>query len=223
MTGTIVLLHSPLVGPGCWAPTARELESRGWTCLLPTAPPATAWHELVDVLVAGIGEAAGATVVGHSASNLLLPAIAARIEASPPIFVDGKIPSASGMIPPVEAEFLEFVRALPADDGLLPRWSDWWGAGGLRRLFPDDATYEAFEAELPRLHLDWFDDAIDSPPWDHLAAAYIQTSAVAAEWAADARKRGWPVAGVDGTHLHPLLEPGEMAEAIEDVLALLDG
>ena len=48
------------------------------------------------------------------------------------------------------AEFFEFLRQL-AGDGLLPKWSEWWGPGAMEALVPDAGQRSAVVAGLPEL------------------------------------------------------------------------
>jgi hypothetical protein len=74
-----------------------------------------------------------------------------------------------------------------------------------------------FESGLPRLSVDWFDDTIELANWDRIPAGFIQTSAIYDHSAAEAQRRGWPVARLQGTHLHPTLSPAETAGEIIDM------
>jgi hypothetical protein len=84
---------------------------------------------------------------------------------------------------------------------------------GLDILSRDAAAFARFESGLPRMHVGWFDDAIELADWDHVPAGFIQTSAIYDHAAAAAQRRGWPVANLQGTHLHPTLHPAETADA----------
>ncbi len=85
---------------------------------------------------------------------------------------------------------------------------------GLDVLARDPAAFTHFESELPRMHVEWFDDTIALESWDHIPAGYIQTSAIYDHAATEAERRGWPVTRLQGTHLHPTLRPEETADAI---------
>ncbi|HMJ10101.1 MAG TPA: hypothetical protein VK524_01785 [Polyangiaceae bacterium] len=220
----LVLLHSPIVGSDFWRPLAQVLESRGQRCSLPTAVARdrelVAWRDWPSVASAELNVAPGAIVVGHSAAGFLLPSLASALDASGVIFVDALIPPASGSVPPADSEFLQFVHRLPCDDdGLLPPWSRWWGDGAIERLIADPQAYARFEANLPRLPPSWVDDKVDIPSWHHLLAGYLQTSARFAPSASDAQQRGWPVRTLTGTHLHPMIAPGETADALLELVA----
>jgi hypothetical protein len=106
----LVLVHSPLVGPGFWRPVAQLLEVRAWRCWLPTAgAPAgapVAWRDCPSAASAELRIAPGAVIVGHSAAGFMLPALARTLNASGVVFVDALIPPDSGSVPPADSEFL---------------------------------------------------------------------------------------------------------------------
>ena len=104
---------------------------------------------------------------------------------------------------------------------MLPVWSRWF-AGDARRmslvgldiLASDPVAFAQFEAELPRMRVGWFQDTIELANWDHVRAGFIQTSPIYDHAFAEAQRRGWPVTRLQGTHLHPTLQPAETADAI---------
>ena len=85
---------------------------------------------------------------------------------------------------------------------------------GLDILARDAGAFARFENGLPRMHIGWFDDAIELASWDHIPAGLIQTSAIYDDAAIEAQRRGWPVTNLQGTHLHPTLHPAETPNAI---------
>jgi hypothetical protein len=219
----IELVHSPLVGPSSWHPTANVLARRG--CLVATPSvgngPVPAWHGWHHRLGDRIASQAGdhpRVLVGHSAAGLLVPAIAQRVHTVGLVFVDARIPPDDGEIAPAEEEFLAFVRSRADADGMLPPRSRWWGDAVIERLVPDPAARDRFEADVPRLPVAWFDDVAEVPPWTDIAAGYVQLSPAYAAEADDARSRGWPVAVVDGTHVSTVTHPDAVATAITAVL-----
>ncbi len=218
---TIVLLHSPLVGPESLLPTARELQRRGWGCEVPThgarpgeVPP---WRELAERFAANVKSDTVDVVSGHSASGNLMPAVAALVGAQALLFLESQVPPPNGHVRPSSGQFAEFLGSLPVRDGRLPRWSEWW-EGRIPALFPDRAAYERFERELPELPVAWFDDEAAVPPWKHLPAGYIQMSPAYDEEFGRAKAAGWPVLRIEGTHLTPGTDAVASANAIEHVL-----
>jgi hypothetical protein len=220
---TFVLVHSPLVGPATWTPVARTLEARGHAAVVPslldavTAPPPQ-WRACVDAVRTATGAIDGpVSLVGHSGAGLLLPAIAAAV--APPVsqlvFVDAGIPPSAGETQLAPARFLESLRAR-AVEGVLPRWSTWWGDETMRALVPDDAARAEIERELPSLPLSYFEAPVPTPPgWDTRPCAYVLLSEAYRDAAAEARARGWPVYEIAGAeHLHLVVDP----EAVAGVL-----
>jgi hypothetical protein len=215
-----ILVHSPLVGPSTWVATARSLTRRGWRCRIPSPPGLPAWSDWVDALALDapdLDDTRPTVVVGHSAAGLLLPAIAARVAAAGLVFVDAQLPPDSGSVPPVDDEFLGFVRTLADGDGRLPPWSEWWGPTVMEQLIPDPVVRDQFEAELPCFDLGWFDDRANVPEWRHRPSGYVQLSPLFGPVAETVRADGRPVRVLDGSHVEPLVAPDVVATAIHDV------
>jgi hypothetical protein len=212
-----VLVHSPLVGPSTWAPVAAELERRGESVLIPSLPdpsamPPPRWRACVDAVQAAIAgtDPAGLVLVSHSGSGVLLPAISTGARAY--IFVDGEVPH-PGVIPVMPEWLRENVVRLATGDR-LPPWSEWWGPDAMARLVPDPDTRAAITADLPRLPLDYVDEAVEVPAWPEHAGAYLQLSPLFADTADDAQARGWPVERIDAGHLHLVVDPADVADRI---------
>src|SRR5687767_5322469 len=99
MAASIVLIHSPLLGPVSWRWVADELRDLGHCVSVPSilsGATAGSWQRCVRL--ATVDAPAGATLVAHSGSGPLLPAIAAAM-AEPParlVFVDAGLPPARG-------------------------------------------------------------------------------------------------------------------------------
>lgn len=139
------------------------------------------------------------------------------------IIVDGEVPPSHGAASPVRPALRDFIGSLADADGTLPIWSKWLADPrrtslvGLDILARDPAAFAEFESGLPTFSVDWFDDTIGLADWDHVPAGFIQTSAIHDHSAEEARRRGWPVIRLDGTHLHPTLNPIETAGALIDM------
>jgi pimeloyl-ACP methyl ester carboxylesterase len=213
-----VLVHSPLVGPSTWSAVARELERRGRTVVVPSlvgvadaAPPH--WRHCVEAVEAATeGLSAPVALIGHSGAGPLLPAIAdgLAVEIAALVFVDAFLPPARGSAPPAPPGFMDQLKAL-ATEGVLPPWSSWFGEEGLRELVPDRATRAALEQEMPRLPLAYFETSVPVPPgWDEPRCAYLLFDRdTYGESAADARRRGWPVAEIPAANHLALLTDAE--------------
>ena len=215
-----VLIHSPLVGPSSMIPTADALCALGFVTHVPS-PGAlsgyTTWREWPLRLLEALPEMEDPILVGHSAGGLLAAYLAGALHAKAFICLDAMMPPERGMTPPVEPDFLKFVRSLPTKDGLLPIWTDWWDGDLLAEAPMSPGLKAAFLAELPRLPLTWFDDSFEMSNWSCAKRAFIQTSPVFRDEARRAEDRGWPVARLKGTHLHPALAPKETATALVDL------
>jgi len=220
----LVLITGPMVGASSWAPTAAHLGAAGWRVHVPdvlaitgSLPP---WRMLAPHYARLLSLDGAPILVGHSMATVVAADLAGSAAACGLIFVDGEIPPASGPVPPGREAFRAFVSRLAGDDGWLPRWSHWWGGHprrsftGIDELAGDARAYALFEQDQPRVPAAWFDDTIDLAPWAHRPAGYIRTSGFYDHAADDAGARGWPVLRLPGTHLHPTLQPADMARAI---------
>jgi pimeloyl-ACP methyl ester carboxylesterase len=160
-------------------------------------------------------------LVGHSGGGLLLPVIADAV-AQPVrglIFVDSRIPASAGDTAFVPSAFLDQFRPLVVD-GILPRWSSWFGEDAMHELVPDAVLRSALLREMPRLPFAFLEQRIPSPTgWYRTPSAYLLLSDAYKEAAAEARERGWSVKEITGAqHLHIAVAP----EAVADMLLRLE-
>jgi hypothetical protein len=125
------------------------------------------------------------------------------------VFVDAATPGAGYHAP------REFLTALAGKDGLLPPWTSWWQESDVAELFPDAEVRARVEAEQPRMPLAYYDHLPPAPDdWDRPRCAYLWF-APPYDTAADlASARGWPTTHVPGNHLHMLLDPNAVADAV---------
>jgi hypothetical protein len=234
MSLNFVLVPGPLVRASSWEPTAKLLRKSGHHVQTPDAlddqqsPPA--WREWTSHLLQRITSCHEPILVGHSSASVLVADLARRLPCRCVIIVDGEVPPLRGSAAPVRPALQDFIRSIAASDGALPIWSRWFAGDsrrtslvGLDLLARDPVAFAEFERGLPRLSVDWFDDTIELAGWDHIPAGFIQCSPIYDHAALEARRRGWPVIKLDGTHLHPTLDPAETALAIESVSRQLIG
>lgn len=220
----VVLITSPLVGIASWQPTAERLRELDVRVELPdvlsTCDGPPPWREWSTHLKGLIRPDLKPLLVGHSAAGLLAAELAEQIPCRGYAIVDGVIPPAQGPVGPAEGGFLDFIRSLADDCGRLPCWLDWWQTErlaawtGVEQLAREPQRLEALRADCPRLPVAWFEDAIELSDRRRSPVAYIQTSPFHEQSAVEAERLGWPTQRLQGTHLHPLLEPAETASAI---------
>lgn len=224
MDAVFVLVHSPSVGPGTWAPVAGRLRAHGATVVVPSlagvgagGPPF--WPRVVAAVgasIAALPADRSAVLVAHSNAGLFVPVIVA--EAARPVvgclFVDATLPARQGPTPVVPPEALGFLRAL-AVDGLLPPWTTWFDEAEVAPMFPDAQVRAAMEAEQPRLPLSYYEQQIPVPTgWDAAPCGYLLFGPPYEQVANEAAARGWAVERIPGRHLHQLVDPDGVAERI---------
>lgn len=222
---TLVLLHSPLVGPASWEPVAEVLRARGRAVVAPSLAavfdgPGPHLPGLVATAATAAAEAGGPLVlVAHSGAGVLLPAVAAALADAPVrglVYADALLPEPGrSWFDTAPPELAQRLRDL-AEDGVLPPWDEWFPAGAVAGLLPDESQRARFRAGLPRLPLSYFEEpapvvdaSAPSPP-----AGYLQLSEGYTEQAARAERDGWPVVRRAAHHLAPLTEPGMVAEEL---------
>jgi hypothetical protein len=230
----LVLVHSPLVGPAAWSPTAEVLRGRGETVCVPaTTPPVECeppwWKRAADDVVAAVDRELGPgrtiVLVGHSAAGPRLPAITAALEAAghavaANLFVDAGMPHAGRR--PAEAlpaAFVEHLDSLVRSDGMVPPWPEWWPASVFEDLVPDAARREAIAAECRPVPRSLYDEPVPVPDRWPGAALCGYLSFTYDEDADEAQARGWIVGRAEGHHLQPVVDP----EGVADQIALLLG
>jgi hypothetical protein len=225
MISDIVIIQGPLVGASGMIALAHRLRAQGLNVQVPdvlagneTPPPWNAWSTHLMRLISL--QAKMPVLVGYSASPTLAAELATRIPTQGVVFLDGDIPPATGRVAPGSERLRRRLETIDDNDGRLPLWSDWFTTDedraviGITALQADAKAWDAFRRDQPQMTRDWFREEVDLRPWGHVPAAYVQLSTLFDRSADDAEKRGWPVVRLNGTHLHPTLEPAETADAI---------
>lgn len=212
-----LLVPSPLLGPETWRPVEEWLRGQGQEVQAVDLGPRTSGR-VVDSVVA---TAAGRPVVlvPHSNAGYYAPHLTTLVDVQATVYVDAALPSPDSEgrgTPLAPPEFLDFLRALADDDGVLPPWTEWWD--DVTDLFPDGSTREAVEREQPRLPLTYFTSRIPVPVgWTGRRAAYLAFGETYAEERDWAHELGWPTRSLAGGHLHALHDPAEVGRAILDL------
>lgn len=220
--GSLLLVHSPLVGPSSVRRLAAAAIATGVTATAPDLTAAVSADEphrrYVDAAVAAAdGLPPPVLVVGHSGAGVFLPAIGSGVGADRGlIFLDAVVPTTAGAhrTPPEMHELLDRQTV----DGSLQPWLAWWPAEVVARLLPDPADRAELAADLPRVPRGFYDVDVQVPAgWSDRRCGYVQLSAAYATDADEARTRGWPATELDSSHLGPHTEPGRVLAAVLDV------
>lgn len=228
----LVLLHSPLLGPHSWTPTADELARRGHAVLTPRLP---ALLEVAGDYYADLGRAASEAIAAdggdavilavHSGSGALAPSIAKALGDIPlagVIFVDAILPHPGRGWLDTAPPSLKTQLEAGAQQGLLPSWDGWWPPGALERLVPDAALRQAIIDELEPLPLSYFEEPAPRDDLD-CPCAYLQLSGAYEDEARRCTRLGWPVVRLPATHLATATQPQAVATALEGLVDRLTG
>ena len=220
-----VLVHSPSVGPLTWQPVANQLRDRGHEAVVPSllgvgegGPPY--WPRVTAAIgdcLFSLNTSQPAVLVAHSNAGLFVPVIASELgrPIACSIFADASVPPSSGSAPVAEGDFLPFLRDLAGDDGRLPQWTSWWSEEDVAPMLPDPPMRQVIVAEQPKLPLDYYLEHIPVPGgWDDHRCGYLLFSRAYEGQAAEARRRGWPVRTTRGEHLHQVVDPAAVTEAV---------
>jgi hypothetical protein len=222
-----VLVHSPLVGPLTWRPTADHLAADGRRTVVPTlvdavVGPPPRYAAMADAVLGAVGDADGVVLLVHSGAGALVPSIVARapwtVHAT--VFVDATLPAPCvAWADTVAPEMIGRLRGSAGPDGLLPPWHEWFPADVIAQVLPDPEVRAAVIAEIPRVPLAYLDEV--APPhdgWQDVPCGYVQLSAPYADAAAEAERRGWAVTRHASHHLGTVTEPDVVASTILTVL-----
>ena len=229
--GTLVLLHSPLVGVASWGTLPEALGGAGAGAAAVAVggddrPPFA--RRYVDEAVAGTlaADPPGPLVlVGHSGAGPLLGAVGAGLAAADRpaggyLFCDAGLPrDGATRLELLAAEDQEMAAAFRAElerGGRFPEWDD----AALAPLVPGPAARAALIGSLRPRDLAFFTEPLPpAPGWPDAACGFLRLSAAYDHWAEAAAARGWPTASLDAGHFHPLADPGEVAAALLGLLA----
>ncbi len=159
-----------------------------------------------------------AVLVGHSGAGAMLPLVAASVTAEPRavVFVDAGIPPCDEAFS-AGGPFLEVLRNL-ATDGLLPKWSTWWGDGVLDAMVPDNRRRREFEGELPIVPLRFYDAMIEVPAgWCTRPCSYLLLSEIYRSDLERVTSLGWLVAEHPGNHLDIMNHEAAISDLLLDL------
>ena len=225
--GTLVLLHSPLVGVESWGRSADALRRGGVGAVavpVGTDDRAPFGEGYVRGAVAGVaGDAALAgpvVLVGHSGAGPLLGAVGEGLGAAGRVvggylFCDAGLPRAGAsrldLLALEDPEMAAAFRVELERGGRFPEWSD----ADLEPLVPDPAARAALVGSLRPRGLGFFTEPLPAAAgWPGAPCGYLRLSAVYDRWAEEAAAMGWPTARLDAGHFHPLVDPDGVATAL---------
>lgn len=224
-TSAFLLVHSPLVGPSTWTPTANALRARGYAVVVPDltgvadAPPSRwAWFAREAADAAGdLGDPVW--VVGHSGAGAALPAIGAHLgpRLGGLAFIDAVVPPTHGAheTPARQHELLD----QRTTDATLLRWFEWWDEEVTRELVPDPDQWRALLDEMPRLPRALYDEPVEVPAgWSEGRCVYLQLSAPYTPQRGEAEHRGWACGSLDADHLAITTRPELVVDGLLGLL-----
>ena len=225
----LVLVHSPLVGRGTWAPVADELAAARYPVTVPDLAGAIAagppYH--LRQVRAIVESAAGPPVIliGHSRGGPLLATAGTTlgVPVRGYVFVDTRLPAPGrswlDTVGPGQAAWL---RDMAGPQGWLPPWPQWWGDAELAALLPDPAVRRHFAAGCPRLPIAMLEEVYPpAPGWPNAPCGYLQLSEAYQDDAARAGELGWPVRQQLSHHLGLLTEPRQVAQVVGELIGQL--
>lgn len=231
---SIVLAHSPLVGPQSWGRMSAALRDLGAAVVVldtddRTPPYAASYVADAARQVTAAAPVGPVVLVGHSGAGYLLPQIgttqrAARRTVAGYVFLDAGIPHARGatrlgMMRSEDTDFAAELDALLSAGGQFPTWTD----DDLRVLVPDDGIRRALVGSLRPRGRDFFEEPLPCPPdWPDAPCGFLKLSAAYDGPARVARSRGWTVveAPVEqaGGHFAPCADPAGVAVLLLDLI-----
>jgi hypothetical protein len=229
MTDLFALIHAPVLGPASWRPVAAELAAAGHRATVPSLAGFTAGGPpyapaLVELGAGQVARAAAGSdrvvLVVHSGAGAFAGALASAIDVAEVavVFADAGLPEPAGPTPVVDGAFLPYLREI-AVGGIVPPWPQWFPDAAPAELFPSEAARAAVEADARPLPLEFFEERVPPGARPPGGAGYLLFSAGYEAAAAQARRRGWPVRDLPGSHLHPLVAPADVAGALIELAA----
>jgi len=219
MGPSIILIHSPFLGPATWQSTAYVLANQGRGVRVPdlsvvakSAPPY--WPAGLDSIVRAAGDDP-VVLVPHSNAGLYIPAVVEALgdQVRGVVFVDAALPGRG------HYRTADFLKKLAAADGLLPPWTSWWDEADVAALFPNADVRALVEAEQPRMPLAYFEHLPPAPDgWATVPCGNVWFGEPYDQGAEQAANLGWPTAHLPGGHLQMLSDPPAIASAILEIV-----
>ncbi len=176
------------------------------------------WAEAVAATIPP-GTETRIVVVGHSASCPRLPLVASILiergfDVAGIILVNGRFP-ADGRAPVEEDEPLaEMLDGLVRPNSYLPPWYRWWGSLVIDML-PDEAARKRIFSQAHCVPRVLFDEPIPAPALPAtIGQGYLTMGEMYRPSHDRAVAEGWCVAEIAGEHLHMVVAPANVADAL---------
>ncbi|WP_246291525.1 hypothetical protein [Lentzea indica] len=224
---TVVLMHSPFLGPSSMRPLADELASDGVAVLLVdlqmTVNEAPVHQRLMGAFADAVddsGVSGPLVLVGHSGAGPLLPGFADALEMDVAglVFLDSDLPTPGrSWRDTVDPGLVSQVKA-SVRDGRLPRWDRWFDSDPLR-LVPAGLR-EEMRDEAPEVPWEFLKEQRPVVEWSG-PCGYVLLSSFYEDAAAKAEKLGWAVERVESHHLAAATSPSAVAAALKAVVSRL--
>jgi pimeloyl-ACP methyl ester carboxylesterase len=224
---TVVLMHSPFLGPSSMRPLADELAADGVAVLLVdlqmTINEAPVHQRLIGAFADALDDSdvpGPLVLVGHSGAGPLLPcfADALELEVAGLVFLDSDLPTPGrAWRDTVDPALVSQVKA-SVRDGRLPRWDRWFDSDPLR-LVPAGLR-EEMRDEAPEVPWEFLKEQRPSVEWSG-PCGYVLLSSAYEDAANEAEELGWPVERLESHHLAAATSPSAVAAALKAVVSRL--
>jgi hypothetical protein len=222
----LALVHSPLVGAGCWrgveaALIASGAKARTLECGSLEGPGRYAQISRRVATAAACLEAPWVLVV-HSAAGAFAPAVVERATVAPSavLFVDAVLPHPGrSWLEAAPQTLAARIRDLEVG-GRLPPWHRWFVRSPTRALIADPVARARFEREAPTIPLAFLDEPAPHTSIPvNIPKGFLKLSAAYEHEASTAIGRSWFVGALEGHHLAMLTDPGRVTAAIREMAA----
>ena len=216
------LLHSPLVGAGCWQAVVATFAGQGVWAVAPRLPSLAEvtppyFPTLAQSVAGQVAPLDPVVLVVHSGAGALATSVAAAAQGrvSQVIFVDAILPNPGRSWFETTGDALGAALRAAARDGCVPAWDQWFPPDALGALLPDPAMREDFLAGLtptPIAYLEEVEPALDLP--EDVAWSYLRLSKTYEDEASVARAHGIATLRLDRHHLAMMTHPDDVATAL---------
>ncbi|WP_454084753.1 hypothetical protein [Georgenia sp. Marseille-Q6866] len=215
----LALLESVFLPASVLEPLADELERLGSPATVVGAEPAADPEQVLAAYTAALGARRWDVVVAHSNAGLYVPALTGTAGVERAVFMDAVLPAPAGGAHDVAPAALREALGAVEEDGLLPRWTDWWPEEDARELFPDARTRAGVHAVTPRVPAAYLRGSVPVPAgWSAaLRGACLTFGDTYAAERDRGRRLGWPVRTLPLHHLGFLTDPAEVGRAVHEL------